>query len=388
VPESERRSQTPVFGPPPTYVGVGGRATDDPFASLGLEAPPQREGLPSSYRMRNDHLVDQLTTRLALPQVRAVPLRDIDGERPADAQALQPLVRSVAKLGILQPLLVRARGGRFELIAGAKRLAAAAAAGLVEVPCLVYTCDDLRARAVAEADNIRGSATPQPAPADPRPPHDVPASGLRELQHSFGTIESCLHLLVDRDASLRDRVALDLIRTEAHRARRLVQCLHTLAETPSLTLSIQPLRAMLDQALDAFVPERRLSGVQVHVQAAEGLALAAVDPEWFGLAVTGLLGSMLALVQGARVPSLDARISTVPSGASVRLELSQQGVTMPDWAIARFFDPTWTDRPGGYQAAVECAAARQLVELHRGGVELVPGERGGCRLVLLLPSAS
>jgi hypothetical protein len=387
VPESERRSQTPIFSPPPTYVRVGGRATDDPFASLGLEAPPQREGLPSSYRMRNDHLVDQLTTRLALPQVRAVPVREIDGERPGDDQALQPLVRSVARLGILQPLLVRARGGRFELIAGAKRLAAAAAAGLVEVPCLVYTCDDQRARAVAEADNIRVGALPAPSPAGDGAAHDVPASGLEELRHSFGTIESCLHLLVDRDAPLRDRVALDLIRTEAHRARRLVQCLHTLAATPSLTLSTQPLRATLEQALEAFGPERRLSGVQVNVEEREGLAVAAVDPEWFGLAVAGLLGSMLALVQGTRSPALDARISTVPSGASVRLEFSQHGVTVPEWAITRFFDPSWTDRPGGYQAAIECAAARQLVDLHGGGVELVPGDRG-CRLVLLLPSVS
>jgi hypothetical protein len=387
VPESERRSQTPIFTPPPSYVGVGGRATDDPFAALGLEAPPQREGLPSSYRMRNDHLVDQLTMRLALPQVRAVPIRDIDGDRPAGSPAIEALVRSVARLGILQPLLVRARSGRFELIAGAKRLAAAAEAGLVEVPCLVYTCDDQRARAVAEADNIRGAVATAVSAAD-RLAHDVPTSGLKELQHSFGTIESCLHLLVDRDASLRDRVALDLIRTEAHRARRLVQCLHTLSETPSLTLVTQPLRVMLDQALDAFGPERRLSGVQVRIEPGDGMPAAAIDPEWFGLALTGLLGSMLALVQGTRAPALDARISTVPSGASARIELSQQGVTVPEWALARFFDPTWTDRPGGYQAAIECAAARQIVSLHRGGVELVPGDRGGCRVVILLPSAS
>jgi hypothetical protein len=383
VPESERRSQTPIFAAPPAYVNVEGSATDDPFASLGIDSPPQREGLPSSYRMRNDHLVDQLTARLALPQIRAVPIRDIDGDRPAGAAELEPLVRSVAKLGILQPLLVRARGGRFELIAGARRLAAAAKAGLVEVPCLVYSCDDQRAKAVAEADNIR--VTPPPAETD-RAPHDVPASGLKELQHVFGTIESCLHLLVDRDASLRDRVALDLIRTEAHRARRLVQCLHALAGAPTLSLVTQPLRVLADQALDAFGPERRLSGVHVQVDPGEGLPAAAVDPEWFGVALTGLLGSMLALVQATRAPALEASFATEPSGASVSIALTQRSVTVPDWALARFFDPAWTDRPGGYQAAIECAAARQIVALHRGSVELAPGDRG-CRLVVRLPSA-
>lgn len=379
-----RRSTIPPFGPSPRPVGV--TSGDDPFAGTGLtvETPLQREGLPPSYRMRNDHLVDQLTTRLSLPQIRAISIRDIDGERPPDSPELEPLVRSVAKLGILQPLLVRGRNGRFELIAGGKRLTAAAVAGLTDVPCLVYTCDDARARVVAEAENVRG--LPEEPVAMPAP-GDVPPSGLHELQQSFGTIESCLHLLVDRNTSLRDRVALDLIRTEAHRARRLVQCLDTLTAEPTLSLTNQPLRIALDQALDAFGPERRLSGVQLHVEASEGLHDVSVDPEWFGVAISGMLGGMLALVQNTRMPVLQLRVSTASTGASVMLEIAQHVVTIPAWALGRFFDARWTERPGGYQAAVELAAAKRIVELHRGGVELVLGERGGCRLVLVMPSA-
>jgi ParB-like chromosome segregation protein Spo0J len=358
---------------------------DDPFAALGVESPPQREGLPASYRMRNDHLVDHLTSRLALPLIRAVPIRDIDAPRPRETENLEDLVRSIEALGVLQPLFVRARSGRFELIAGAKRLAAAATAGLTEVPCLVYTCDEQRARAIAEAENLR--ATP-PAPSiEPTDEPVLSSVALKELQHGFSTIESCLHLLVDRDASLRDRVALDLIRTEAHRARRLVQCLNTLDATPTLALAAQPLGVALDQALDAFGPERRLSGVQVRTEAREGLHVAAVDPEWFGVALSGLLGGLLTLVQNTRTPVVDAQLSTASSGSKVVLELSQTVVTLPDWAMSRFFDVEWTDRPGGYQAAVELAAAKRLIEQHRGEVTLVAGDRGGCRLVATVPAA-
>lgn len=358
--------------------------SDDAFAaSLSVETPPQREGLPSTYRMRNDHLVDQLTTRLSLPLIRAVAIRDIDGERPDDSRELEPLVRSVSKLGILQPLLVRARNGRFELIAGRKRLTAAARAGLAEVPCLVYTCDDARARAIGEAENVRVVDEPIVAEA---PAQEVSASGLEELQQSFGTIESCLHLLVERDTSLRDRVALDLIRTEAHRARRLVQCLNTLAVEPALSSTEQKVRHLVDQALEAFGPERRLSGAQVQVDADDGAPSIHVDPEWFGVALSGMVGGMLALVQNTRTPVLQVRISSGVSGGSVRIEIAQQVVTVPAWAIGRFFDPKWTERPGGYQAAVELAAAKKIVELHRGSLELAPGECGGCRLVLTVPS--
>jgi hypothetical protein len=69
------------------------------------------------------------------------------------------------------------------------------------------------------------------------------------------------------------------------------------------------------------------------------------------------------------------------------LEVSQHVVTIPPWALSRFFDATWTDRPGGFQAATELAAARKVMELHRGGVEILTGERGGCRIVVVLPTA-
>ena len=122
MPEIERRSAIPPFTPPSRPLMRSD--PDDPFAALGVESPPQREGLPASYRMRNDHLVDQLTSRLALPLIRAVPIRDIDAPRRHDTDNLGDLVRSIETLGVLQPLFVRAKNGRFELIAGAKRLAA------------------------------------------------------------------------------------------------------------------------------------------------------------------------------------------------------------------------------------------------------------------------
>ena len=69
------------------------------------------------------------------------------------------------------------------------------------------------------------------------------------------------------------------------------------------------------------------------------------------------------------------------------LQIEESGVTVPAWAIGRFFDTEWTDRPGGFQAAIELAAARRVAELHHGGLEIVAGDRSGCKLVLVLPAA-
>ena len=383
MPEFEaRRTAVPPFLPSARPAADAHDEGDFESSTVATEAPPQREGLPPGYRMRHDsHYVDQLTTRAAQPQVRTIAIRDIESARSGEARDLEALTRSIAKYGVVQPLIVRGRNGRFELIAGARRLRAAAAAGLSEVPCVVHTCDDARARALAEAENLR----PEPA-TGARQAAELPASGLKELRQSFGTIESCLHLLVGRDASLRDRVALDLIRTEAHRAGRLVQSLHVLAQDAPLAPSDVSVRSSLEGVLEAFAPERRLGGVQLTQDIAEGAHVVAADPEWIAIGLSGAIGGMLALVQSAKSPAMHVRLTGTASGPSIMLEISQQVVTVPAWGLSRFFDPGWTDRPGGYQAAVELAASRKVVDLHRGGIEVLTGERGGCRIVMVLPT--
>ena len=141
-----RRTSFPSFVP---SARSGSELVTDPESEpADVEPPPpQREGLPPGYRMRADqHYVEQLTARAPLPQLRALPIRDIDAVAPPSLGAIDLLVASITRFGIVQPLLVRSRGARFELIGGFRRLAAAAKAGLTDVPCRVYTCDESRAR--------------------------------------------------------------------------------------------------------------------------------------------------------------------------------------------------------------------------------------------------
>jgi ParB-like nuclease family protein len=386
VSEFERtRATAPPFVPP---VRPDSFAPDPELeAALSAENPFPREGLPPGFRMRHDaHYVDQLTSsRGAAPHVRLLPLGDIDSAHAIDARDLEPLVKSIKKLGMLQPLHVRPRAGRFELIAGHRRRAAAAAAGLTEVPCLVHQVDETKARAIAEADNLRISDSATMSLAETGL-SDVPASGLAELSQSFSAIGSCLHLLGDRDTALRDRVALDLIRTEVHRAGRLVRCLHALRRDPQLSESSVSLASIVDHVVEGFAAEARLSGVSLDMDATRELQTVRADADWLTVGVSGALGGMLALVQQVKHASLELRVGSTSSGSSVMFEIEQHVTSVPVWAQGRFFDPQWTDRPGGYQAAAELAAARRVAELHHGGVELVPGERGGCRLVMLFPT--
>lgn len=73
-----------------------------------------------------------------------------------DEQSLEELAISIKKLGIVQPLTVReTSGGRYQLIAGERRLRAARIAGLSHVPAYIRTADDQAMLELALVENIQ-----------------------------------------------------------------------------------------------------------------------------------------------------------------------------------------------------------------------------------------
>ena len=74
-----------------------------------------------------------------------------------DTAALAALAESISRYGVLQPISVRAVGGkedRYEIIAGERRYRAARLAGLTHVPCLVYAVDGERGAFLAIVENL------------------------------------------------------------------------------------------------------------------------------------------------------------------------------------------------------------------------------------------
>lgn len=71
-----------------------------------------------------------------------------------DEEALNALVESVKEKGVLQPLLVRKKNGRFEIIAGERRWRASKLAGLQTVPIIVKDMDDKEVLEVALVENL------------------------------------------------------------------------------------------------------------------------------------------------------------------------------------------------------------------------------------------
>jgi len=90
-----------------------------------------------------------------------IPVDAIDGNpfQPRttfDEESLGELAASIKKLGIVQPLTVRESGaGRYQLIAGERRLRAARLAGLTHVPAYIRTADTQAMLELTLVENIQ-----------------------------------------------------------------------------------------------------------------------------------------------------------------------------------------------------------------------------------------
>ncbi len=72
-----------------------------------------------------------------------------------DQARLNELAQSIRTSGIIQPLLVRPRGGLFELVAGERRWRAAQLAGLARIPAIIREIPDDKLLELALIENIQ-----------------------------------------------------------------------------------------------------------------------------------------------------------------------------------------------------------------------------------------
>ena len=93
-------------------------------------------------------------------EVRLISLTQIDPNRAQprerfDEAALKELAESIRAVGVLQPILVRQTGERYEIIAGERRFRASRLAGLDEIPAIVRDWDEQKRLEAALVENLQ-----------------------------------------------------------------------------------------------------------------------------------------------------------------------------------------------------------------------------------------
>jgi len=94
------------------------------------------------------------------PQIQLINIVDIIPNRfqprlTFDENALQELAASIKEHGIIQPLVLRRLGDKYEIIAGERRYKASQLAGLQQVPAIIANMDDNKSAEVAIVENLQ-----------------------------------------------------------------------------------------------------------------------------------------------------------------------------------------------------------------------------------------
>jgi ParB family chromosome partitioning protein len=198
-------------------------------------------------RMRHDnHFVDQLGRPGGAPVGRLIPIEDIDPNpnQPRHAMGdLSELIASVREKGILEPILVRPRGNRFQIIAGERRFRAAGEAGLAEIPCIVRETPDAEMMELALIENLqRKDLTPFEE-----------SEALHGLAESCGyTHEDLARRLGKSRTSVTESLALNAMPQEVRNLCRL-------ADISSKSLLLQVVRQDTAEKMTALI-EKIASG--------------------------------------------------------------------------------------------------------------------------------
>ena len=118
-----------------------------------------KRGLPNTLRMRHDeHYVEALAASAGAPVGRMVSIELLDPNPGQPRQVmgdLSELMASIAEKGVIEPLIVRQRGSRYQIIAGERRYHAAVQVGLRELPVVQRAADDVEVMEIALIENLQ-----------------------------------------------------------------------------------------------------------------------------------------------------------------------------------------------------------------------------------------
>jgi ParB family chromosome partitioning protein len=219
-----------------------------------------RRGLPETVRMRHDeHYVEALAASAGTPVGRLIAIDRIDPNPNQPRQVmgdLSELMASVAEKGIIEPLIVRPRGDRFQIIAGERRYQAAVQVGLRELPVVIRDVDDAEVIELALVENIQRK--------------DLTAFEEAEALHHLAQNSSYTHEALARKlgksrTSITESLALNGMPEE-------IKNLCRLADISSKSLLLQIVRQPTHQKMTALVEKIASQGGATRAEVRQDLA--------------------------------------------------------------------------------------------------------------------
>jgi hypothetical protein len=197
-----------------------------------------------------------------------------------------------------------------------------------------------------------------------------------QLSEDIATIESAIAALAGDASRMARRVNVDLIKSQAWRAGWALRARAILEGRHRAQMRPRPLAFLLGHVRSGWAAECRLSGITLDVHASDWNAVVAVDEQSLIAGLNGALVSTLGVIGQADGATVTVA-ATAAGGELKAIDVVQDEVLVAPSDGGRFFDPSWTDRPGGWFAGFGAATARAVAHQHGGEAVFLAGEHHG-----------
>jgi len=212
------------------------------------------------------------------------------------------------------------------------------------------------------------------------------AGVAHELNNPLSVVSGQALLLEETTVDTRIRERAVMIGDAAERCARIVKTFLAMArEEPGETTAVD-LSAVVDTALEVTGYALRTTDIHLTKRLSKSLALVLGSPDQLNQVITNLIVNAQQALEGIKPPrrlTITTRQDRKRRQSIIRI--TDNGPGIPEENRRRVYEPFFTTKPVGEGTGIGLAVCHQIIEAHRGSIDIEAPRRGGTSFVIRLP---
>jgi two-component system NtrC family sensor kinase len=179
---------------------------------------------------------------------------------------------------------------------------------------------------------------------------------------------------------------LQLIQSESKRCGDLVKNLLTFSRTSTLNIDFHDVNTIIDRCVKLVQHHLELGGVQLQLELDPQLPLVQCDSAQIEQVILAL--TMNAIEAMPRGGNLWISSRGLPSSKQISVQIRDDGVGISTESMKRLFEPFYTTKEGGKGVGLGLAISRNIIERHRGKIEVESQPGRGTTFYIFIPTTA
>lgn len=176
---------------------------------------------------------------------------------------------------------------------------------------------------------------------------------------------------------------LQLIESESKRCGDLVKNLLTFSRTAPLNIDFHDVNSIIQRCVKLVTHHLDLAAIQLELDLDHDLPAVQCDGAQIEQVILAL--TMNAIEAMPRGGNLWLRSRSLPDSKQISLQIRDDGMGIPPEALKHLFEPFFTTKEGGKGVGLGLAISRNIVERHRGKIEVESTPGRGTTFYIFLP---